>query len=506
MEHKQIKSLLFLGGLFLFHLLFWKETIGLNSLLFSGLSVGFLAYNFPEARGEKAFWMSSVGTVLLAAMITVHHSSFALVVWMMSWLMMVGLATIAGLQEVLYGFLQGLGNLLALPNNWSAKFSIRKNNHKDYEEFVPENATGLRPSLFALPLVIVLIFISLYSVGNQNFAQVIGDFLARIFTSFEWLKDVFSLRWLIFVLFASFIIGAMIWRNADYGFLQIQATAKYFIDRPKEIPNMQKMNDQYWTAFLTLAMLNALILFFNFQEFFDIHQQSSNISASAMRFSVHFGTYILVFSILLAMGLLFYFFRNDLNFIAKSSLLQHLAYLWIVQNAIMVITVAIRNYIYISNYGLAYKRVGVIFFLLLTIFGLFSMILKIKDFRTFRNVLMLNGWSVYMAAILIACVNWDVYITRFNLAHTSSDRLDLRFLLQDVSDKNLFLLLEHRSQLPNKSYTESRWFGLVHEEYNVEQMLEQKKQNFLDRISNENRASFMSWNWIDEKNKAALGQ
>lgn len=506
MENKQIKSLLFLGALFAFHLFFWKENLGLNSLFFSTLSVGLLAYNFPEARNEKAFWASAVGTIILAFTVTFHHSSFAIVVWLMSWLMMVGLASLAGLHEVLYGFLQGLGNLLSMPANWSQKFSINKVTIAEQGEFVPEKTNGLRPSLFAIPLLILFAFIALYSVGNQNFAQTIANFLESIFSSFEWLKDLFSLRWILFIFFASFIVGAIIWKNVDYGFLKIQESAKYFIGQPIEIPSMQKVNDQYWVAFLTLVMLNSLILFFNIQEFFNIAQQSSEATASAMRYNVHIGTYILIFSILVAMGLLFYFFKGDLNFIEKSPTLKLLAYVWIIQNGIMVLTVAMRNYQYINNYGLAYKRVGVIFFLLLTLFGLVTMFLKIKDLRTFRNVLMLNGWSVYFAAVLIACINWDVFITRFNLTHTNPERLDMRFLLQDVSDKNLHVLLEYKNQLPNKSYTESRWWGLVHEEYNVEQMLAQKEQGFMNRMMDDKGASFMSWNWIDEVNQKALSQ
>lgn len=506
MENKQIKSLIFLGALFAFHLFFWKENIGLNSILFSLLSTGLLAYNFPEARNEKAFWATSSGTILLSIMVTFHHSSFAIIVWCMSWLLMVGLASAAGLYEVMYGFLQGIGNLVSLPAGWSGKFSLSITSIKEQEEFVPEKTSGLRPSLFAIPLLIVFVFIALYSVGNQNFAEVIGSFLNQIFNSFDWLKDLFSLQWVLFIFLSSFVIGAMVWKNIEYGFLKTQNNTKYFIDAPSETPSMQKMNDQYWTAFLTLVMLNALILFFNIQELVNISEQSADATASAMRYSVHFGTYILIFSILVAMGLLFYFFRNDLNFIEKSATLKLLAFAWIALNGVMVITVAMRNYLYISNYGLAYKRVGVIFFLLLTLFGLITMLLKIKDLRTFRNVLMLNGWSVYLATVLIASINWDVFITRFNLSHTSPERLDMRFLLQDVSDKNLHVLLAHKNQLPNKSYSESRWFGLVHEEFNVEQMLEDKERAFLDRTTYDKGASFMSWNWIDEVNRKALNK
>jgi hypothetical protein len=502
MQDKQIKSFLFLAGLLTFHAFFWKENIGLNALLFSALSAGLLAYNFPESRKEKSFWASVVGTLLVAAMIMFHHSDYSIFVWFLSWLLMVGIGTLSGLHDVLYGFLQGFMNTLMAWVGLSSKLSWRTASPLVEEEFVPEKTSGLRPALFAVPALIVVAFIVLYAIGNQDFAQAIGSFLTKIFSSLDWLKDLFSLRWLFFIGMAIFPISALIWSSYGSGFLKMQENKRYFIAAPEAIPTMQKINDQYWTAFLTLAMLNVLIMFFNVQEFFNLGNQAAEATASAMRYSVHFGTYILIFSIVVAMGLLFYFFSDDLNFIEKSPTLRLFAYAWIAQNAVMVVTVALRNYAYINNYGLAYKRVGVIFFLLLTLFGLFTMLLKIKDIRTFSSVLMLNGWSVYLTMILAATVNWDVFITRYNLTHTDPSRLDLRFLLQDVSDKNLHVLLAYKNQLPNKSYTEKHWFGLVTEEFNVEQMLEAKRNSFLSRRAE--KGGIMSWNWIDEVNENAV--
>jgi hypothetical protein len=504
MENKQIKSILFLVGLLAFHIFFWKENLGFNALLFSVLSAFFLAYNFPESRKEKAFWATALGTIALAAMVMVHHSTFAIFAWSVSWFLMIGIGSLAGLHDVFYAFFQGMVNVLTAPSGLSEKFAIRSVAvSREEEEFVPEKATGLRASLFVIPLMIVFAFVILYSIGNETFAKAIGNFLVGILTSFEWLKDIFSLKWILFIGLGLFIIGALIWRNYESSFLKIQQSLRYFIEQPEQKVTTESVNDQYWTAFLTLVMLNVLILIFNIQEFANILNQASDVTATTMRYSVHFGTYVLIFSILVAMGLLFYFFKRELNFIEKSPTLRLLAYTWIGLNGVMVITVAMRNYLYINNYGLAYKRIGVIFFLLLTIFGLITMVLKIKDLRTFRNVVMLNGWSIYIAMILISLINWDVFITKYNLAHTDPERLDLRFLLEDVSDKNLHVLLQYKNQLPNKSYTESHWFGLFKEEYNVEQLLEQKRQHFLTRMDNQGK-SVMSWNWIDEVNWKAV--
>lgn len=93
---------------------------------------------------------------------------------------------------------------------------------------------------------------------------------------------------------------------------------------------------------------------------------------------VHEGTYVLIFSILLVVGIVLWFFRRNLNFYAPGlRVLRWGATVWVLQNGVLAVSVGLRNYYYILNSGIAHKRIGVCFFLLLPFFGLATVLLKI---------------------------------------------------------------------------------------------------------------------------------
>ena len=120
-----------------------------------------------------------------------------------------------------------------------------------------------------------------------------------------------------------------------------------------------------------------------------------------------------------------------------------MAYGWISQNGLLAISVGIRNYHYIDYHGLAYKRIGVIFFLALTLFGLGSLFVKIANKKSGYFLWRTNAWAVYGVMVLLALFNWDGIITKHNLNHNTDKDIDIPFLLT-LSDKVLPELHEHR--------------------------------------------------------------
>ena len=94
---------------------------------------------------------------------------------------------------------------------------------------------------------------------------------------------------------------------------------------------------------------------------------------------VHEGTWLLVFSVFLSAAIALFFFKGNLNYFSKNKWLKRLTIVWIAQNLVMVISVMLRNYWYITYFGLAYKRIAVLFFLLLTMIGLITIIIKILN-------------------------------------------------------------------------------------------------------------------------------
>lgn len=496
MEIKNLIKLLFFIGLLVFHVLFWKEGMGLNLVFFSAYSLLMLSLTDVTRWQSTFFKITAVGTTLLSIFVVWNHSDVSIICFWLSWVLMIGVAYAPDLYYLLYALMQGLENIFAAPTGFSNLKSVKEIDNG----FVPEKTTGLRPSLFLIPITILFSFLILYMIGNQEFASNIGKIFSAIFKNLDWLWDLLSLKWVLFMTLGMFFIGGLIWKNSGNVWQNAQLKHIFDIKISAVLPNMAQINDRYWVAFLTLAMLNALIFFVNIQDFVSI-SRVENVDASAMRYSVHFGTYILIFSIMIAMALLFHFFKNDLNFIEKAPTLQLLAYAWIAQNAVMVIAVFLRNYLYISHYGLAYKRVGVVFFLLLVLFGLYTMVLKIKNQRTFHYLFHINTWAVYAMFILISAVNWDVFITNYNLNNCDKDKLDAAFLISGISDKNISILLQNKARLPEKiNYKEEGWFYDNNYEQDTKTAINNKRDAYLEK--HKNGVSFFSWNYPDHQNNA----
>jgi hypothetical protein len=111
--------------------------------------------------------------------------------------------------------------------------------------------------------------------------------------------------------------------------------------------------------------------------------------------------------------------------------------LWLAQNAFLALSVGVRNGHYIQQYALAHGRIVVAFFLLLVLFGLYTMYQKVKAPKTTFYLLQTNGLFFLLALLLATAFNWDSLITRYNLTYAQSDQYHLVYLL----DNNLVPLI-----------------------------------------------------------------
>src|SRR5690606_12977260 len=106
---------------------------------------------------------------------------------------------------------------------------------------------------------------------------------------------------------------------------------------------------EYRSAVLLFFGLNGLLAFLNFM---DIYWVWFNFKweGQFLKDFVHQGTYMLILSIVISIGLVIYYFRRNLNFFQRNRRLKYLTYLWLGQNALLAVSVFIRNGYYISYY------------------------------------------------------------------------------------------------------------------------------------------------------------
>ena len=90
--------------------------------------------------------------------------------------------------------------------------------------------------------------------------------------------------------------------------------------------------------------------------------------------------------------------------------------------------------------------IGVLVFLTLCIIGLLTVYLKVAKLKTFYYLIRVNGLTWYILLIVFGFINWDVFITNYNINNRDKIALDVEHLME-LSDKTLPILDKNRSLL-----------------------------------------------------------
>jgi len=409
-----------LVGIIAYNFLFWGEKLGLNILIFSTALVACLFTLYPEARQSRMAQITAIGTLLSAIMIVYNNSGYAKVIHFISLTATVGFVQQHVLRFFWYGLAVVFMNLVKLPQRWFSALEIFPKYFKGFgklKRFV---------KLAILPAVVLFVFYWIYAFANPAFANISFSFFNNIADFLTQFTFSFSVERIAFILSGLVLLTLAIYRNNWENLITLELQKRFKLSR-KAIKNKQKksvlkksnfnlirLKNEYRTALLLVWSLNALLFFVNLTDIRFVWRDFSDKTAFEMRQIVHEGTYLLIFAILLAMGIILFYFRKNLNFYPKNQLLKIAAYVWIIQNVVLAFSVGVRNYHYIAQFGLAYKRIGVYIFLLLTAIGLVTMFLKVRDKQTTYALIFKNSWFAYSILVTLTFVNWDVFITKYN--------------------------------------------------------------------------------------------
>ena len=445
-------------GIVLFDWLFWRERGGLNMLVFTIFVVATQLVQLPRhaaSRRSPHFWLMVAGSLLGGAMMAVYGSAVAALACVVSVLLLLGYVNQPSLKLLLYAGLTGLGSTAEA---WLRVLrGVRPPSHA---------GAGVRRSWFygrllLVPLGILGAFHLLFVVANPVYARlssrvlyVLGEWLVRL------LPDI-SLGHLLFLALGFAVTAAVVVAVPVYFFADQESHFGEFVRRQRDRvasfavrqPDFRlkttralDLRKEYLVAVAVFGLVNVLLLLVNAIDVRWLWFGFEPAPGFALAQFVHEGTYVLIFSILLAMGIVLWYFRRNLNFYAPGvRVLRWGATVWVLQNAVLAASVGLRNYYYILHCGVAYKRIGVCFFLLLVFFGLGTVLLKIWQQRSAYSLVRLNSLAVYVVLLLLAAGNWEVWMMEYNL-QPRFRRVDIGFLL-DMPDRTLPTLLARRAAL-----------------------------------------------------------
>lgn len=506
------KLLLIISGAILFNMIFWNEKMGVNTIIFDMFICASIFFVFPYSlRNNISKWLFA-GHLITGAMVLMQNTILSKISFSATLLLFISFSQYIHRSAWYAGGSALLNYVLIIPNFFRELKDVNS---------IKINLSGLSRFLrmFLIPLGILTVFFIIYSFANTVFSGMASD-VALIVE--DWLThffDWFSPERIGFFLLGILIVGGLILRSRSTYFSDADlkqqndlSRKKIYFKKWRESPfadllsiltgraatGILALKNEFTSGIISLILLNTLLLLVNIIDLQYVwlgytYNRDSNLSAY-----VHEGAGLLILSIVLSMLLLLFFFRGNLNFYKKNKWLRFGAYLWILQNSFLVFSVFMRNYYYISHYGLAYKRIGLLFFLVMVLAGLFTVFLKIYYTKTTYYLLRINAWLAILLLVFASLFNIDETIAEYNLARKSLISVDVPFLLS-LSDKTLPLLLKNKDVLEadttDRIYYKGTYFNSAVDlfEFRVREFLE-KQQHY----------TWLSWNTTDAYIKEAL--
>ncbi|NTW24128.1 MAG: DUF4173 domain-containing protein [Lentimicrobium sp.] len=475
----------------IFVFLFKGQQAGLNVFLFNLLLLGGIYWSGRLIKQNRFQLLFSSGALLSAIMVVVHGSTMAMAANIFSLILLLGFVAATDMKLLINGFTASVFALITAPYQY----------FKDFTELTGQKSSGRKLLRFILviiaPIVALLIFTTLYASASPYFNKLTGGLIERLADFFEVLMRfispaafwLFIAGFLIFIAFLSGKSNRFLLLFSEKAGMQLFRTRQLFSGR------MNSLKTEYRSGVVMLVLLNLLLAVMNGLDIYNVWFFFEWNGLYLKQF-VHEGTWLLIFSIIISIFIVLYYFRANLNFYPKRGLLLNLAMIWMVQNAILVISVGVRNMWYIHHFNLAYKRIGVYAFLLLTLFGIATVIFKIRQRKTHQYLFHYNGIAAYVILIGLGFFNWDKIIASFNVQRSEKAFFHPEFMIT-LNSSALPALKRSTEQIDKIRVAQEGKFDYYREYMALDYYKEKVEERCADFTKGYNQISWQGWNYAD---------
>ncbi len=480
--------LLILGLTAAFTTLFYDTGIGINLLVFELLAICTWLLHGGGTAWTPLLRVMTACTAVTAIAVVVHASELAIALNILSAALTVGLLVAPQLSATHHAFMLAIQHAIKVPVAATRLLTWQHANSTQRTA-----STRMVLTTASVPLLLA-IFAGLYGASNPFFGELVDRFYEHLGTADLALLYTIGLGAFCsaFLLIATQHERFLVWAGLRTDTL------------PPSPPPVER--GEYRTAIVLFAALNLLLLQLNVLDVQHVWMDFT-FTGQYLKDFVHQGTWMLIISIVMGAALVLYFFRGDLNFIRGNTPLKWLCLAWLAQNAMLAASVAVRNYWYIHHFGLAYKRIGVILFLLAALVGLWLVMRKVT---LLRSSFYLTRWNLLAAYVIVVCASlfdWDTLIARYNIEHRGTIFVELSYLLQlddkvlpylSLSDDDLDALQEHNESVLGSE----RYWGYSYmrpDAYKV--ALRTEVHEFSNAYPDR---SWREWNWADARAHDAL--
>ncbi len=484
----------------IFVYLFQGQQAGLNVLLFNLLLLGGVFWSGRLLKNNRLHILLSSGAFISAVMVVFYGSTMSMAANIISLILLLGLVAANDIQLLINSFTASVFAAVSAPYHYFAELTT----------LTGQKSGGRKMLRFALivvaPILILFIFISIYATASPYFNDLAGGFLRKIGDFFDALIRLISpVSFWLFV--AGFLIIIAFLSGGSHRFLKLfgEDLGMQLIRKRRPFSGrMNSLKTEYWSGVVMLILLNLVIAVMNVLDIWNVWFFFEWNGLYLKQF-VHEGTWLLIFSIIISIIIVLYYFRANLNFYPKRRLILNLALLWLAQNAILVFSVGIRNMWYINHFNLAYKRIGVYAFLLLTLFGIVTVIIKIRHRKSHQFLFHYNSLAAYIILVCLGLFNWDKIIASYNVDHSEKAFFHPEFMitLNSSALPELKISTERISEINNAQFENFEYYRnyMSLEEY--KKRVEVRCQDFVNGYP---QMSWQGWNLADYRAYKSLSK
>lgn len=437
----KIPGILSLAGATWFTILFYQNNPGLNVGLFviTALMTVYL-FSRNEDRSRMHYFLAFC-VFMLGILYTWHGNHYTLFVLIMVSILWLGSLAIPKVKLTPVLPQESILSFFYSQHAFFNRMIVGKGSEK-----IP-GSRAWRVVLFAVAFLIITgIFLGLYSSGNVIFNGFVTDFA-------DALADIFGD--ISFSLFFTIVLGLAVsnWfvfhsgdRDTEKKWLAKSPWMQRIRRRRNGVNGLKsELRFEFRTGLFLFAVLNLMLFVLNLTDVYMVWF-GFKFKGQLLKDFVHEGTWNLIVSIVISAVIMLWYFRANINFYSRNRWLKTLGLIWTGQNVFLAFSLVIRNWHYISNYGLAYRRIGIFFFLAAVLAMLVFVALKIIQ----RGSLVYFVHRNLLAAVAILTVSalpdWSPIITRYNFSHYKHSFVHISYLA-DMPDRCLPIMHEYRDKL-----------------------------------------------------------
>ena len=450
--------------------LFYQQNAGINFLLFNIILLVVLILKNVNLLKDKKWLWSALMCLISALSIFIHSSTLSIIANVAS-LLLLSAVSFNVATSSLFSFAfscYSVASCLA----YIVIDSIKRFQPKTD---APSNKKSHKAIATAVVLLLSILFFNMYKSSNPLFAE-----------NTKWINfDFISFNWICFTI-SGFLLAYAFSYHRTIAPIEAWENNLSLVNTQviQEEQNQKRFETERYAGLLLFVLLNVMLVVLNMGDIQTLYFNGGlpkNVTHSDF---VHSGVGIIILSIIIATSLMMYLFRSEFTSTKNNRALIGFAYLWIIQNVLMLSSTAFRNQIYIHDFNFTYKRIGVYVWLVLAAFGLCIMFWKIYKKQSNWYLIRTNVALWFSVLALTSCVNWDKLITNYNIQNKPLAQVDFYYLFS-LSDSNLpeLLAVTKRKDFNLADSKLKNYTGDLESRYHTETFVQQLRDKVYHYVS-----------------------